>query len=116
MDIENIIKDPDKIKELISVLQNMLPQEESVIKTKKTKAKPNGTKNKFEELGLHKLHKEDSKIDKILNKNPPSPRNRKAKIISVKCRVCGKSEKISSSLLYDAPDRYKCNKCCSGAG
>jgi|688.fasta_scaffold1176380_2 hypothetical protein len=118
MDIENLIKDPDKIKELITVLQNMLPQEsnKSPIKTKKTKATPNTTKNKFEELGLHKLHKEDTKIDKILNKNPPSPRNRKAKIVSVRCRVCGKSEKISSSLLHDSPERYKCNKCCAGAG
>lgn len=116
MDIESLIKDPDKIKELISVLQNMLPQEEtnnSPIRTKTIKAK---SKNKFEELGLHKLHKEDTKIDKILNQNPPSPRNRKAKILTVKCRVCGKSEKISSGLLYDSEDRYKCNKCCAGAG
>lgn len=120
MDIENLIKDPDKIKELISVLQNMLPQEEdndkSPIKTKTTRAKSKNTKNKFEELGLHRLHKEDTKIDKILNQNPPSPRTRKAQILSVTCRVCGKTEKISSNLLHDSQERYKCNKCCTGAG
>lgn len=118
MDIENLIKDPEKIKELISVLQNMLPQDEQVskIKTKKTKSKAGGTKNKFDELGLYRLHKEDIEIDKILNKNGPSPRTRKLQKISVKCRVCGKAEQIPHTSLYDSPERYKCNKCCTGAG
>lgn len=120
----------DDIKQLISILQRGLSediQEESIkppskkesskIKTKKTRTNTNrNVENKFISLGFSKLHKEDIAIDRALNKNPPTPRNRQFTAMSVRCRVCGKQETINPSLLYESPDRYKCNKCASSPG
>jgi hypothetical protein len=120
--------DNDDIKQLIAILQKGLvednePKEPSNknktnnISTKKTKSiSQSNTENKFISMGFDSLHKEDVAIDKVLNKHPPTPRNRKFKQIDVKCRSCGKKETINSSLLYESPDRYKCNKCCSSPG
>jgi hypothetical protein len=114
----------DDIKQLISILQRGLSPAEDIqeekpkTKTKKTsKSKAvTDTNNKFVALGFDKLHKEDIAIDKMLNKNPPTPRNRHFKVIDVQCRVCGRKESINPSLLYEAPDRYKCNRCSSSPG
>jgi predicted transcriptional regulator len=125
----------EDIKQLIAILQKGLTQEENNndnpepktvnnikkhknnIKTKKTKiVDQENNENKFISMGYHHLHKEDTAIDKILSKNPPSPRNRKFNKTNVRCRVCGKQESINSSILYESPDRYKCNKCCSSPG
>lgn len=119
--------DNDDIKQLIAILQKGLTDEEidekptaklpkNNIKTKKTKVSNDNETNKFLSLGFNNLHKDDIAIDKLLKKNPPTSRNRHAKILDVKCRVCGKVEKISASLLHESPDRYKCNKCCSSPG
>lgn len=122
--------DNEDIKQLISILQRGLVDEpKSVekakktvkkstnIKNKKTKAsQPRDTENKFISLGFHNLHREDVVIDKVLNKNPPTPRNREFRAIDVQCRVCGRKESINPSLLYESPDRYKCNKCASSPG
>lgn len=121
--------DNDDIKQLIAILQKGLTNEttdeqpivqgrknKNNIKTKKTKVSNDNETNKFITLGFDRLHKDDIAIDKLLNKNPPTARKRGAKILDVKCRVCGKTEKISASLLHDSPDRYKCNKCCSSPG
>ena len=62
------------------------------------------------------LHKEDVQIDKMLQKVPPVSRNRKTSFVDVCCRVCGKKEKINASLLFEAIDRYKCNKCSINPG
>ena len=122
--------DKDDIKQLIAILQKGLSDEDetetqdevqkeengfSNIKTKTSKIQHNTT-NKFLELGFDRLHKEDIAIDKALQKKPPTPRRRKLSTINVRCRVCGKQESISSSLLYESPDRYKCNKCCASPG
>lgn len=116
--------DKDDIKQLIAILQKGLQEDSSDnepikkqnnIKTKKSKV-TNNNNNKFVLLGFDKLHKEDIVIDKALKKNPPTPRRKSVNIIDVKCRVCGKSEKINASLLYESPDRYKCNKCSSSPG
>ena len=118
----------DDIKQLIAILQKGLLNEEEtepvkpVKKTKKVKKETNQNaniqtkENKFVTLGLDSLHREDIAIDKKLRKNPPTPRNRTFHAISVRCRSCGKQESISPSLLYDSPDRYKCNKCSSSPG
>lgn len=120
----------DDIKQLISILQKgLLPEtsniddkpttksvKKSKIKTKKTKTVNSDTGNKFVSLGFHNLHKEDIAIDRALNKNPPTPRNRQFQTINVQCRVCGRKESINPSLLYESPDRYKCNRCSSSPG
>lgn len=118
--------DKDDIKQLIAILQKGLSddtvEEEQTkpkknnIKTKKTRVAKDDGNNKFISLGFDKLHREDIAIDKLLKKNPPTARSRKIRILDVKCRVCGKSEKINASLLHESPDRYKCNKCCSSPG
>lgn len=123
--------DKDDIKALIAILQKGLDDNDNNeniestkttkkynknnIKTKKTKVGSNTT-NKFVELGFDRLHRDDIAIDKALCKNPPTPRNRKFSVVNVQCRVCGKKESINPALLYESPDRYKCNKCCSSPG
>jgi hypothetical protein len=82
------------------------------IKTKKTKL---GFKNKFLEMPESNMHKEDIAFDKRVSKFPPTPRNRSFGYLQVKCRVCGKTEKVSPSLV-DSMERYKCNKCCTMPG
>jgi hypothetical protein len=125
--------DNNDIKQLIAILQKGLTDENNEeeisveqpptktkhknnIKTKKSRVSNDNETNKFLSLGFDKLHKDDNAIDKLLKKNPPTARNRSVKILDVKCRVCGKAEKISASLLHESPDRYKCNKCCSSPG
>lgn len=124
--------DKNDIKQLIAILQKGLDSEDintsdvSIKNKSTTKHKKNIKKNtynsvgerenKFLSLGLDKLHKEDSAIDKKLNINPPTPRNRPASLIGVRCRVCGKEDEIPSSLIYESIDRYKCNKCSSSPG
>lgn len=71
--------------------------------------------NKFCEMPEFHLHKEDSVFDKKVSKYPPVPRNRSFNYVKVKCRVCGKEEDISPSLV-ESKERYKCNKCCTGSG
>lgn len=115
--------DNDDIKQLIAILQKGLSDNDTVDEPKKNipnkKKRPNKDKqseNKFIELGFHNLHKEDIAVDKLLKKGPRTPRNRNFKPIDVKCRVCGRAETINPALLYEAPDRYKCNKCSSSPG
>lgn len=120
-------KDPEQIKQLISLLQNLLPSEETEkpeeseqfstkIKTK-TRSSKNKEKNnnKFLSMPERNMHKEDIEIDKKLSVNPPTPRTRKFEPIDARCRVCGKTEKVNPSIVSDS-DRYKCNKCSSSAG
>lgn len=134
--------DPNDFKQLLSLLQKlvensnvvetknqeMIIEEEPKIvkttnKTKSTKRKSvtknkNSTKefnNKFLQMPEANMHMEDVEIDKKLSKFPPTYRGRKYQPINVKCRVCGKSEKVNPSLV-ESMDRYKCNKCCSIPG
>ena len=114
---------PEQIQQMISMLQSMLPQDTSesaaTTTTKNIDTKPkatNGRPNKFESMMEARLHKEDIEVDKKLSVNPPTPRLRKFQYINVTCRVCGKKESISPSLLTDSADRYKCNKCSASPG
>lgn len=103
------------------MLQSMLPQQiqqevSTSIDDKPTQKDRTGRQNRFESMMESKLHKEDTAIDKKLAVNPPTPRLRKFRHIDVQCRVCGKKESISPSLLTDSADRYKCNKCSTSPG
>lgn len=115
--------DQEDIKALIAILQKGLTDDksdqESKPKTTKPKAKATIKKkkpsNKFEQMAEFGMCKEDIEFDKKIKKPPPSVRNRTFDFVRVKCRVCGKTEKVAPSLI-ESTDRYKCNKCSTGAG
>jgi hypothetical protein len=125
MDLSELSKNPDQLKQLISLLQNMLPSDDSdessedssPIKTKSSRKpkRQNQNSNKFLDMPEMNMHKEDSEIDKRLSKHPPVARSREFEPITVKCRVCGKEEALNPSLV-ESVSRYKCNKCSSSAG
>jgi hypothetical protein len=122
------LDNPEQIKLLINMLQQMLPQEqhndinqveesESTIKTKSVRSdKIKSRPNKFLDMPEKNMHKSDSAIDKKLCTSPPTPRNRKFIPISVVCRVCGKSEKVNPAIVPEPKDRYKCNRCSATSG
>ena len=131
MDLNELIKNPEQIQQLITVLQALLPKEEvstdntkkpnkskktSSIKTRKSKVNhiDDDTENAFLKMPERNMHKEDIKIDKLLNQNDPTPRSRKFILIDVVCRSCGKKDKINPALTHD-PSRYKCNNCSTSA-
>ena len=125
---------PDQIKQMITMLQSMLPsdsvntieetqqeetpvEENSIIKTVTPKVvKKKNFTNQFDQMMESKLHKADCAIDKKLSQFDPTPRNRNFNALKVQCRVCGKNEEINPVLLTDTPERYKCNRCSRSAG
>lgn len=114
--------DKDDIKALIAILQKGLTEENDQEdtepvkpKTRKTQPKKKKGTNKFEQMAEFGMCKEDVEFDKKIKKPPPSVRNRTFDFIKVRCRVCGKTEKVAPSLI-ESIDRYKCNKCSTGAG
>lgn len=116
--------DNDDIKQLIAILQKGLSDDEDIkpIKTKTTRRSTNKTKpikpkikNKFDTMPESKMHKEDIEFDSKVKKPAPSARLREFEPIKVKCRVCGKNEKVVADLI-ESIERYKCNKCATGAG
>ena len=63
---------------------------------------------------------EASKSDKEMGAH--EPRERPVKVnkgdirIEMRCRVCGKAERVSPGLVPPEKDRFKCNSCCCSAG
>lgn len=120
--------DNDDIKQLIAILQKgLVDDDHDSGKIQKRKPKPtrkssqNNTKtckkskNLFEQMPERSLHKDDVAIDRKLRKFPPTQRSRDFKELKVRCRVCGREEKINP-VLVESTDRYKCNKCSTSAG
>lgn len=122
--------DNQDIKQLINILQKMLndnddqsdvdepvqQQTNSAIKTKNRNMRTsNAHHNKFTDMPEKNMHKEDIEIDKKLNTNKPTPRNRSFNFIDVRCRVCGKTESVNP-VLVDSINRYKCNNCSTSSG
>jgi hypothetical protein len=117
--------DNDDIKALIAILQKGLSDNDTsesapVKRTTKPKAaaakpKVRKTTNKFEKMAEFNMCKEDVEIDRKIRKPPPSARTRAFDLVKVQCRICGKKEKVAPSLV-ESNDRYKCNKCSTGAG
>lgn len=130
---------PEQIQQMISLLQSMLEVSQSstpsedisehetidkpvhTIKTESHKIpqktdQKNKSSNKFDVMMESRMHKEDTKIDKLLCVHEPTPRLREFTPIRVVCRVCGKQETINPMLLTDTAERYKCNKCARSAG
>ena len=133
MDLNSLINNPEQIADLIHSLQQLLalsqqnaeatPAVTPVVNTKKTtinKKQPSKKiepeKNLFLLMPESQLHKEDIAIDKLLAKMPPTIRNRPFSLVPVSCRVCGKQESVSPSLLKESASRYKCNGCSGSAG
>lgn len=137
--MDNINLDPQQIQQMILLLQSMLPKQNTdnpevsfEVKAKKVSKSSKTTKsrksssdevslkstrpNKFEDMPELNMHKEDIALDKKLSVLPPVPRARKFSKVSVVCRVCGKKEEVNPALITDSVDRYKCNKCSTGAG
>lgn len=113
----------DDIKQLIEILQRGLTDDTSkTSNTKKTtnrkpRKRPNKTTkvNKFENMVEFNMCKEDLVIDQKIQKPQPSARLRGYEPIEARCRICGKTEKVAPNLV-ESIERYKCNKCSTGAG
>jgi hypothetical protein len=133
MDLKDLLNNPEQIKNLITVLQSLLPDEKAETKEEissvesedtqltnsirtKNKRLPAQSGNKFEKMSEFHMHKDDNLIDEKLAKHPPVARTREYEPVSVKCRVCGKTENINPALVHDSPSRYKCNNCSTNAG
>lgn len=124
--------DKDDIKALIAILQKGLvddtdsdttDDDTTVVKPKIKKTQTNKTTttkkkkalNKFEKMAEFGMCKEDVEIDRKIKKPPPTARNRPFDYIKVQCRVCGKKDTVAPALV-ESIERYKCNKCATGAG
>lgn len=133
--------DQEQVKQLIMLLQQVLesqiepksekkpavdpPETTHTIKTRTRRKVSDKTdnkntnknsSNKFESMSEFALHREDSAVDKKLSKIPPVARQRDFDFVDVKCRVCGKTETVAPSLVFDTPSRYKCNNCSTQSG
>ena len=116
MDLNDLSNNPEQIKNLINILQSLLPKETntdqpkpSKIKTKSRKRSSSDNKiivNEFDRMPESRMHKDDIKIDKMLSQAPPTARMREFNLVDVVCRVCGKKESVSPSLVLDCPSRY----------
>jgi hypothetical protein len=129
MDLNELSKNPEQIKVLIDMLQSLLPQdkpteesssprsqESSFMKTRRKNAFTEH-KNKFIDMPEKDMHKEDSTVDKRLCVSPPVARSRGFTPVKVTCRVCGKTETVNPSIVYDLREnRYKCNSCSTSSG
>lgn len=126
MDPNELLKNPEQVKMLISMLQSLLPENTkednsntndhtTTIKPKKS-YNENTKSNKFESMPEFRMHKEDTVIDKKLSKHDPVERTREFEFVDVVCRVCGRKESVSPHLVFDGPARYKCNRCSATSG
>ena len=79
------------------------------------KNEKSGFENKFLNMKEASMHKDDTEIDRKLNRLPPTQRSRRFEYIDARCRVCGKTEKVTPALA-EARDRYKCNRCSASPG
>ena len=134
MELNDLLKDPEKIKQFIGLLQSFLDTEsssaehmtttEAPVSVKKSKTrnsnrsnkKSNESLNKFESMPEFRMHKEDVSIDKKLSKHPPVDRSREFDLVDATCRICGKKESVPPSLVFEGPARYKCNRCSATSG
>lgn len=121
--------DTNKLKELLYAMIETLDSEDTTetneeentpMSPAKKKPKNNhgygGSQNLFLDMPEKNMHKSDTETDKLLAPKVLTARNRKSTEVDVRCRVCGKEQKVSSSLIVDGISRYKCNDCSRSAG
>lgn len=138
MDLNDLTKNPEQIKSLITLLEGLLSIQQKTNQTEnksnddepestlnkniKTRgsAKKSRSKdkyvNKFDKMSEFAMHKDDINIDKALSKHPPVARMREFEMVSATCRICGKTETVNPALIFDSNNRYKCNNCSTQAG
>lgn len=131
MDLNDLLKNPEQVQGLISLLQGILdnkaaqdqttnkvskkPVQNKVIKNKSMKKQTESKINRFDKMKESKMHKQDSEIDKKLSVMPPVAREREFDMMNVQCRICGKKEEVHPILVPDGVNRYKCNSCSTEA-
>jgi hypothetical protein len=49
-------------------------------------------------------------------KNPRPPKQKTNHRVEMRCRICGKNERVSPGIVPPERDRFKCNACCCSAG
>jgi hypothetical protein len=72
--------------------------------------------NKFDKMSEASMHKEDTKVDKLLSRSDPVARVRPGTLVKVVCKKCRAEETVSNKLLYSESSGYKCNRCSSTEG
>ena len=72
--------------------------------------------NKFDEMSEAGMHKEDRKIDKLLNRRDPIARVRPGTLVKAVCKKCKVEETVSNKLLNSDSSGYKCNRCSGTEG
>ena len=50
------------------------------------------------------------------DQNPRPPKKKTNHQVEMRCRICGKTEKVSPGIVPPERDRFKCNACCCSAG
>ena len=135
MELNELLNDPEKIKQFIGLLQSFLDTDTSLTEhaqnpeptdsgakkikpqiNRKSHKKSTESINKFESMAEFRMHKEDVAIDKKLSKHPPVDRSREFDLVEATCRICGKKESVPPSLVFEGPARYKCNRCSATSG
>lgn len=135
MDLNDLLQDPEKIKQFIGVLQSFLDKEEdpeqpsnlAQTNSRTVETKPNNRRqsrqkqsntntNKFESMPEFRMHKADVIIDKQLCQHPPVDRGRDFDLLDVVCRICGRKESVPPALVFEGVARYKCNNCSTKSG
>ena len=136
-------QDPEQIQQMIDLLQTMLEAQETeddsepevkpktrrkkvskktatkkktTTRKRTSKIKEEDSDNKFLSMNEFNMYRENPEVAKKLYNQPPMRRRPTKSLVDVTCRVCGKREKVSSALLYNGTERYKCNKCASSPG
>lgn len=121
----------ETIQQIIALLSSLIDDTEtSEPKEQKTKKTPRNKVSRQKRIGRHtestssnkflsmrEMHmfKEDVEIDRKLKVMDPCPRTRSYSTIDVRCRVCGRNEKVNPTLVSE-PSRYKCNNCARSGG
>lgn len=134
--INDLLKNPEQIKQMISMLSSLLEtinqntttesikeqvENTSPIKNNKKSSKvrknpKEPSVNKFLSMPEANMFKEDPVTAQKLYKQSPIARTRKNDTVKAKCRVCGRQEEVRASLLYGGLERFKCNKCSTTPG
>jgi hypothetical protein len=134
---------PDQIEELQAILEKSSVTSRSTKKTKRrgkgrrkrkeaAKAKEQQVENTnapladefLEGLRLTAAEREEleeaSRSDKEMGAHEDAqnrqPKKKADHRVEVRCRICGKTEKVSPGIVPPERDRFKCNTCCCSAG
>ena len=121
--VEEIIE--EKLDKMTSKHEHITEKKQKYRRRKQTEKKTTNNGFNIDELGLSAAEKKElaqaSKSDRQNNVHVQRERltqRRPSGRIEVRCRSCGKTEKVSPALVIKDEDgfRYKCNKCSCSPG